>query len=185
MDKYQLVNLCSRTWSLTALSLMARGVSCRVSPLAAAAGCGRTAMGASVEHLISLGLLERNPGHGHPLRPEYRLTPGGIYVAKWAKGLSNLIKSDQEQALMRNKWSLPLISCLPKERRYSDLRRELIPITDRALSGCIAKLTEESWIKRNVAINISPPTVTYRTLKTGQKIYTHLLQLPKVAYDIC
>ena len=185
MDKYQLVNLCSRTWSLTALSLMARGVSGRVSPLAAAAGCGRTSMSASVDHLISLGLLEKNPGYGHPLRPEYRLTSGSIYVAEWALALSNLIKSDQDQALLRNKWSLPLISCLPKEKRYSEIRRELIPITDRALSSCIARLTEESWIKRNVLINISPPTVTYRTLKTGQKIYTHLLQLPKVAYDIC
>ena len=185
MDKHQLVNLCSRTWSLTALSLIARGVSCRVSPLAAAAGCGRTSMGASVEHLISLGLLERNPGHGHPLRPEYRLTPQGIYVAEWAKGLSNLIRLDQDQVLLRNKWSLPLISCLPKERRYSEIRRELIPITDRALSSCIIKLTEKSWIKRNVSTNISPPTVTYRPLKTGQRIYTHLLQLPRVAYDIC
>ena len=110
MDKHQLVNLCSRTWSLTALSLIAHGVSCRVSPLAAAAGCGRTSMSASVEHLISLGLLERNPGHGHPLRPEYRLTPGGVYVAEWAKGLINLVKSDQDQSLLRNKWSLPLIS---------------------------------------------------------------------------
>ncbi len=184
MNKYKLVNLCSRTWSLTALSLMAHGVSCRVSPLAAAAGCGRNSMGASVEHLTSLGLLERNPGHGHPLRPEYRLTPEGIYVAEWAKGLSSLIKSDRDQALLRNKWSLPLISCLPEERRYSEIRRELIPITDRALSSCISKLTEESWIKRSVSINISPPTVTYRPLKTGQRVYTHLLQLSKVAYNI-
>lgn len=183
MDKHHLVNLCSRTWSLTALSLMARGVSGRVSPLAAAAGCGRTSMSASVDHLISLGFLEKNPGYGHPLRPEYRLTSGGIYLAEWAKDLSNLIKSDQDQALLRNKWSLPLISCLPEERRYSEIRRGLVPITDRALSSCIAKLTEESWIRRNVSINVSPPTVTYRPLRTGQKIHSHLLQMPKVEFN--
>jgi len=69
MDKLYLVNLCSRSWALTALQLIERGTSARVSPLAAAAGCGRTAMSASVSHLLEMGLLERNPGAGHPMRP--------------------------------------------------------------------------------------------------------------------
>lgn len=181
MDKHQIVNLCSRAWSLTALSLMARGVNGRVSPLAAAAGCGRTSMGASVDHLVILGLLEKNPGHGHPLRPEYRLTEGGIHVAEWALGLSTLVKSDQDQALLRNKWSLPLISCLPEERRYSEIRRELTPVTDRALSSCLTKLTKGAWIRREVSINVSPPIVAYRTMIIGQRVHDHLLQLPKVA----
>ena len=59
MNKQRLVNLCSRSWALTALHLMARGESGRISPLAAAAGCGRNSMSASVEHLVVLGLLEK------------------------------------------------------------------------------------------------------------------------------
>jgi len=99
MDKKRIVKLCSRSWSLTALGLMADGVSGRVSPLAAAAGCGRTSMGASVEHLVDLGLLERNPGHGHPLRPEYRFTEQGAYVADWALELDSIVKSFQRVCL--------------------------------------------------------------------------------------
>lgn len=181
MDKHQLVNLCSRTWSLTALGLMARGVSARVSPLAAAADCGRTSMGASVEHLVQIGLLERNPGHGHPLRPEFRLTHEGENMAEWAAQLMGLFKSESDKMLLRNKWSLPLIRSLPEEKRYSDLRRELVPVTDRALSNCLGALTEYAWVKRRVADNISPPAVSYRTMPLGQKVHKHLMCLPSVA----
>lgn len=177
MDKQQLVNLCSRTWALTALGLMADGVSGRVSPLAAAAGCGRTSMSASVEHLVVLGLLESNPGHGHPLRPEYRLTYRGASIAEWALELDSIVKSDGEKALLRNKWSLPLVSCIPDEVRYSEIRRQLVPVTDRALSASLGRLTDNSWVKRNVRGDISPPIVSYRILNAGKKVHNHILRL--------
>jgi len=181
MDKQRLVNLCSRSWAITALGLMADGVSGRVSPLAAAAGCGRTSMLASVEHLVDLGLLENNPGYGHPLRPEYRFTDRGAGFAEWALELDSIVKTDGEKALLRTKWSLPLISCLPDEVRYSEIRRQLLPVTDRALSASLGRLTDCRWIRRKVTGSISPPTVSYRTLSTGKKIHSHLLCLSEVA----
>jgi DNA-binding HxlR family transcriptional regulator len=181
MDKKHLVNLCSRTWSITALALMARGVSGRVSPLAAEAGCGRTAMSVSVEHLIDLGLLERNPGHGHPLRPEFRLTLMGLHIAEWALELGSFAESESDKALMRSKWTLPLIDCLHQERRYSDLRRELVPVTDRALSNCLSKLTEHRWVNRLVSVDTVPPMVRYHSFRVGQKVHDHLQLLAKVA----
>lgn len=177
MDKQHLVNLCSRTWSLTALGLMAGGVSGRVSPLAAAAGCGRTSMSASVEHLVLLGLLENNPGHGHPLRPEYRFTDQGASIAEWALELDSIVRSDGEKALVRNKWSLPLVSCMPDEVRYSEIRRQLVPVTDRALSVGLSKLTDNRWIRRKVNGSSSPPLVSYSTLSAGKKVHNHLLLL--------
>ncbi len=182
MDSKYLVKLCTRTWSLTALGLIASGVDARVSPLAAAAGCGRTSMSASVEHLVALGLLERNPGHGHPLRPEFRLTAIGELIAEWASQLSSLVNSEQNQLIIRNKWTLPLISCLSEERRYSDLRRELLPVTDRALSNCLSNLTDNSWVKRSVSSQAQPPMVTYHTILLGQTVQEHLMVLPKVAW---
>lgn len=160
---------------------MTGGVSGRVSPLAAAAGCGRTSMGASVEHLVVLGLLEKNPGHGHPLRPEYRFTNKGANIGEWAVELDSLVKLDGNKALLRNKWSLPLLSCIPDEVRYSEIRRLLVPVTDRALSASLGSLADCSWIRRKVRGNISPPIVSYRTLSTGKKIHNHLLHLTEVA----
>jgi len=156
---------------------MAGGVSGRVSPLAAAAGCGRTSMSASVEHLVALGLLESNPGHGHPLRPEFRFTDQGANIAQWALELESIVKSGGEKALLRNKWSLPLVSCIPDEARYSEIRRQLVPVTDRALSVGLGRLAHNRWIRRNVDGSMSPPIVSYSTLSKGKKVHNHLLLL--------
>ena len=181
MDIKPVVNLCSRTWSLTALGLMANGASARISPLAAAAGCGRTAMGASVTRLVECDLLERNPGHGHPLRPEYRLTPAGEQIADWAGQLMGLVPHESDQLLLRSKWVLPVLSCLTEEQRYGDLRRALNPVTDRALSGCLGGLSEQDWVFRKVATAVSPPAVSYRAINIGKKVQTHLQSFPLAA----
>lgn len=178
MDKRKLVKLCSRSWSLTALGLMADGVPGRTSPLAAAAGCGRTAMNGSVSHLVEMGLLERNPGYGHPLRPEFRLTANGEDIAKWASTLNRIVKGRADRRLLRGKWSLPLISCLPKELRYSDLRRQLAPVSDRALSLCLGQLSERRWISRQVSTDQSPPAVRYSLNKPGSNVHEHLKVIP-------
>ena len=41
----------------------------------------------SLAHLIDIGLVIRNPGYGHPLRPEYLLTDNGRGVAESSERL--------------------------------------------------------------------------------------------------
>ena len=85
MDIKSLVNLTSRAWCLNILALMATGTPGRQAPLLAATSASRTSFAASLEHLFQLNLLERNPGHGHPLRPEFRLTRTGAEYAMTAR----------------------------------------------------------------------------------------------------
>ena len=69
MDMEFLVKLTARAWSLSILARLDAGVPGRQAPLLAATGAGRTAFAQSLAHLHALGLLERNPGHGHlPLK---------------------------------------------------------------------------------------------------------------------
>lgn len=178
MDKTSLIHLCSRAWSLKALGLIADGCPARVSPLAARAGCGRTAMSASVSHLITMGLLERNPGSGHPLRAEYRLTPLGQLVAEWASALDKMLIQPVDNALYRGKWVLPVVSTLDPVQRYSSMKRQLPPLTDRALSICLGKMIERRWVKRLVCRQSVPPSVSYETLAKGRMVHDHLLLLP-------
>ncbi len=180
MDKTSLVKLCSRSWSLKALALINGGCPARVSPLAAAAGCGRTAMSASISHLQTLALLERNPGSGHPLRPEFRLTRKGHALAEWAFELDCLLPAPNDNILYRGKWALPVISTLDPVQRYSQLKRQLPPVTDRALSICLGRLVARRWVKRQVDSNSSPPAVSYCTLNKGRKLHNHVLLLPQV-----
>lgn len=178
MDKLDLVNLCSRTWSLKALALMAADCPARVSPLAAQAGCGRTAMSDSVSHLVALQLLERNPGRGHPLRPEYRLTPLGQATAQWALALDSMVSDPLDQLLCRGKWALPVVSTLNPVQRYSAMKKQLAPVTDRALSICLGKLTAQNWVARQVCSRSAPPSVSYLTVGKGRELHEHLLLMP-------
>ena len=84
MDIKLLVKISARAWSLDILAQMYRGVPGRQAALLSATQAGRTAFSKSLAHLVELGLVERNPGHGHPLRPEYRLTDRGKIAAAMA-----------------------------------------------------------------------------------------------------
>ena len=72
------VNITSKAWAMPILLNLYDGVPGRQATLLAATGASRAAFAQSMEHLIKIGLLERNPGHGHPLRPEFRLTQLGL-----------------------------------------------------------------------------------------------------------
>ena len=74
MDINLLVKITQRAWSMNILALMHEGTAGRQATLLAKTGAGRTAFAQSLHHLIELNLVQRNPGHGHPLRPEYILT---------------------------------------------------------------------------------------------------------------
>ncbi|OED44748.1 hypothetical protein AB833_00910 [Chromatiales bacterium (ex Bugula neritina AB1)] len=153
---------------------MADGTPGRTSPLAAAVGCGRTAMQASVNNLVELGLLERDTGYGHPLRSAYNLTPQGERVAFWASALLKMIKPAADRRLIRSKWSLPLICNLDTDARYKDLKQRLAPVTDRSLSLCLDQLAQRQWIARNVLPDNYPPAVRYRLDGQGHNVYRHL-----------
>ncbi len=135
-------------------------------------------MRASLSHLIELGLLEHNPGHGHPLRPEYRLTKAGEEIAAWGTQLDSILPNPDDKLLIRTKWSLPIVGCVPAETRYSVIRKRLAPVTDRALSQNLKRLADQNWIARKVHGQASPPLVLYDCETTGQKVFDHIERLP-------
>ena len=170
MDIDLLVKLTSRAWALPILAQIAQGTPCRQAPLIAATGAGRTAFGASLSHLIDLNLLERNPGHGHPLRPEFRLTPTGKEMAGLAARLDAVVGARPEVALLRRAWSLPVLSVTGAPRHFSDIRSALPRITDRALSQSLRQLEGHRMVRRDVDTTARPPRPSYRAVDLGAKI---------------
>ena len=170
MDIKTLVNLTSRAWSLKILALMHAGIAGRQAPLLAASGASRTAFTQSLYHLESLGILERNPGHGHPLRPEFRLTPIGLVFAPIAHKIDTAVQDNDGAILLRKMWTVPLLAVTTKPRVFSDLSRELNPITDRALSKSLRELNDQNWITRSVNIEQYPPRPYYHAVNQGAQI---------------
>jgi DNA-binding HxlR family transcriptional regulator len=170
MDIALLVKLTSRAWSLNILALMHQGVSGRQAPLLAATSASRTSFASSLEHLVQLKLLERNPGHGHPLRPEFRLTPTGIVVAETANKIVKAVPDDGEFALLRRSWTVPILALTGTPRRFSVLKSGLATITDRALSTSLYQLEARAWLRRDIVTSARVPFPTYRVANRGVQI---------------
>ena len=167
MDINLLVKLTSRAWSLNILALLHAGIPGRQAPLLAATSASRTSFAASLEHLVQLGLLERNPGHGHPLRPEFRLTRSGAVAAETASRVVHAVPDDGEFALLRRSWTVPILALTQRPRRFSVLKSDLATITDRALSTSLHQLEERAWLRRDIDVTKRVPHPTYRAANRG------------------
>lgn len=170
MDINLLVKLTSRAWSLSILALMHTGVAGRQAPLLAATGAGRTAFAHSLAHLIDLELLERNPGHGHPLRPEFRLTAKGTEIAGIAARIVGNLPGHDGFVLLRRAWTVPVLAVTGKPRYFSEIRSDLFSITDRALSKSLRQLEQRKWLLREVDLSKRPLRPTYQAANFGASI---------------
>jgi len=160
------VNITSRAWSIPILSSLHVGVAGRQAALLTATGASRTAFAQSMDHLIEIGLLERNPGHGHPLRPEFRLTQLGKEAAVIADKIQR-VSTEDDQRLLRKSWTLPVLTSLHTPCHFSDIRRTLHTITDRALSQSLKSMEVKDWVHRSVDETARPPRSIYRAVNTG------------------
>ena len=166
MDIEIFVNTTARAWSIPILSSLHEGVAGRQAPLLSATGAGRTAFAQSMEHLISIGLMERNPGYGHPLRPEFRLTPLGVKAAAIANQIQK-ITPEQDQDLLRRAWTLPVLTAMQGPSHFSGIKRNLQTITDRALSQSLKQMEARHWVTRDVDQTARPPRSLYQPVNTG------------------
>ena len=169
MDIKHLVNITSRAWSVPILAALHAGVAGRQAPLITATGAGRTAFAQSMTHLIEMGLLERNPGHGHPLRPEFRLTTPGKIGAEISHQIWTLA-GEENRDLLRKSWTLPVLAIVHTPHHFNDIQRALAPITDRALSQALKALEERNWVHREVDPEARPPRPIYSAASAGAEI---------------
>lgn len=170
MDISALVKLTSRAWSLNILALLHRGIPGRQAPLLAASGASRTAFAQSLAHLCDLGLLERNPGHGHPLRPEFRLTPAGVEMAAAADRILSAVPHSDGTILLRRTWTIPILAVTQAPRHFNEIKGTLGSITDRALSLSLQQLQAQQWMSRSISASDRPPRTQYRAVNAGVPI---------------
>jgi DNA-binding HxlR family transcriptional regulator len=170
MDITLLVKLTSKAWSLKILALLHSGVPGRQAPLLAATNASRSSFASSLDHLVQLGLLERNPGHGHPLRPEFRLTEKGVVVAAMASRVVELAPDEDAFTVIRRSWAVPILAVTETPKRFSIIKSGLGAITDRALSKSLGVLEEREWLKREIDVSQRSPYPTYHAVNAGMKI---------------
>ncbi len=164
-----LVKLCEKAWALHTLALIEEGTPVRVAVLANAAGTSRTSIRPSIQHLFDLGLLTANKGHGHPLRPEAKLTAKGKRWASLAKDLEAIL-APQDSPITRLTWTLPTLRVAHTPVRFVSIREALSPVRDSTLSNTLHRLETTGWLERQVNAKLRPPQVSYLAIERGREI---------------
>jgi DNA-binding HxlR family transcriptional regulator len=162
-------------WALPILAQLANTGGSRFVPLANELGVSRDALRQTLDALIDVGLVMRNPGYGHPSRPEYVLTEDGRGVATvCARLLSELRRRGIDDVVLK-KWSLPILCALTAESRYGDLRRT-VGATPRALTLTLKELVARGLVERRVHPGF-PPSTTYRLTPRSRVLSGHVGRL--------
>lgn len=142
--------MSSARWLIPVLAVMSADGGSRFSVLARALGMSPSVLSRHLDLLESFGWIDRNPGHGHPLRPEYVLTAAGRPIGAWCEAaMRQRSRLGLEQTDL-GRWSLPIAFELRDEwRRFSELERGLEPITPRALSLALTQMVDVELVVRH------------------------------------
>ncbi|HYG48464.1 MAG TPA: winged helix-turn-helix transcriptional regulator [Allosphingosinicella sp.] len=167
--------LVGSRWFVPLLALAGSEDGVRFAALAARLAISRSMLTGVLDQLIRKGWLMRNPGHGHPLRPEYVLTESGRPVAAWCERVmaERLALGLDRKALGR--WSLPVLARLDRRwERFSWLEEQLSPISPRSLSLTLKQLLDVGLAERRLE-ECFPPRPLYGLTTRGQRLARAML----------
>jgi len=159
-------------WSVAVLAELHRGGGSKFVTLVNRLVISRDSLRRTLDSLIAEGWVVRNPGHGHPMRPEYILTASGRRLAPWCARLGALLKTTEIGDIGLRKWSMPVILALGHgKRRFSEVKGFLPGLTARALTLALKELHAAGLIERHVSDSYPPATYyqisgNFRSLKT-------------------
>ena len=169
-DLTLLIPLVHRRWSIPILAELHRRRGAKFISLASALNVGRASLSASLSHLIGLGLVARNTGYGHPMRPEYLLTETGSKLGGLCVDLLKGFRSAPDTDLALRKWTLPIVATIGDDvARFSDVKSALGRATPRAIALGLKALSERNWVRRSL-IDDYPPTAGYALRPKGLRI---------------
>ncbi|TXH56811.1 MAG: hypothetical protein E6Q93_13880 [Burkholderiaceae bacterium] len=162
-----LVDLGRSRWAVPLLADLAANRGARFVELLNRLALPRDSLVRTLNGLVALGWVMRNPGHGHPLRPEYLLTPEGARVAAGATAIA----ATQAQLGLApgslTRWGMPLVRTIgSSQARFNELARTLTAATPRAISQGLQALATYDLVARQV-LDSYPPATLYRLTPSG------------------
>ncbi len=166
-----LIQLVHHRWNVPVIAELHRRSGAKFVTLANGLGVSRNSLTVSLNDLIEQGYVKRNPGHGHPMRPEYLLTKSGEGVGKYCLRLARLIERRDDADIGYRKWTLPLVAAIGDGvRRFGELRVALgETATPRATTLGLKAMLSAEWAERTL-IDDYPPTAGYRLIAKGRRI---------------
>ena len=119
-------------------------------------GVNADSLARSLQFLMKEGCVQRNPGYGHPLRPEYILTPHGRILAPQCSKLVKAVERLDVAETVYRKWSVPLLVTIKSGTvRFNGLR-ETLAINPRALTQGLQRLSASELVLQRLEYNLTP-----------------------------
>ena len=170
-----LIELVHHRWSVPALALLQQQRGAKFITMVNMLGVSRDSLRRTLRALIAAELVVNNPGYGHPMRPEYVLTPRGQQIGSLALPLANALR--KRSVTVYKKWSLPTIAALAAmPRSFNALKRELGAASPRAVSLTLKDLEADGLVHRHVE-ETHPPTVSYQLSRSGKRLAPLVIDL--------
>jgi DNA-binding HxlR family transcriptional regulator len=179
---HRLALLFHRRWNVPVLAELWRGdagsggakfitLANRLSKRAESGRISHDSLKATLNFLIKHDYVMRNPGYGHPMRPEYLLAETGYDIAPHCQLLvAKLDSMGTFSALSQRKWTVPVVFAVGHGiERFGQLKSVLPKITPRALTLTLKQLTEVGVVQRGV-IDSHPPFTNYRLTASAQSL---------------
>lgn len=165
-----LIDLVHHRWNIPVLASLAKRSDGKFVTLANTLNVSRASLSASLADLIDLGLVHKNNGHGHPMRPEYLLTKAGKDIGANCAVLHAIVRRRKAADLAYRKWTLPLVAVIGDEAlRFNEVKSVLPSATPRAITLGLKSMVNERWATRTL-INDYPPAAAYHLKPKGQRI---------------
>lgn len=170
VDLAPLIELVHHRWNIPVIAELYRRSGAKYITLVNALEVSRASLSTSLQDLIELGIVRKNTGHGHPMRPEYVLTEDGSVIGEHCLSLARLVQRRKEEDLAFRKWTLPLVAAIGDDvRRFSEVRDVLLGATPRAITIGLKSMLEQRWAARTL-IDAYPPTAGYELMPKGQRV---------------
>ena len=171
-------------WAVPVLAELHRERGAKFVTLLKRLGVGRSTLSRTLKALAEHGWVLRNPGHGHPMRPEYVLTPAGRSLGRACDGLFEALHQTGRLDVALRKWSLPVVLATAGKspRRFVDLSVALPDVTPRALTQSLKALVEAGLIERTL-LDGYPPYAVYALAEAGTKLLPLVRRLARALPD--
>jgi DNA-binding HxlR family transcriptional regulator len=157
-------------WVIPVMGLLSRQRGARFAVIARAFGLPHNSLSRCLAHLVACGWVIPNPGHGHPLRPQYLLSEAGRPVGALCERIAEARERLEIAVAGLPRWSLPAVAGLAGEwTRFGELQARLRPVTPRALSTSLKAMIGSDLVRRRLE-DAYPPVPLYGLTGRGREL---------------
>jgi DNA-binding HxlR family transcriptional regulator len=173
----RLADLCHHRWAIPVVAELHLRKGAKFVTLRNVLGVSPDSLRRTLEALAERGLVERNPGYGHPMRPEWILTMAGRRLGPPCVAVHRGSRRLGIDGAAARKWTLPVLLALRGGvARFSEVERALPAVTARALTRTLRDMEAAGMVRREV-LPSRPPAVTYRVETRARSLLPDLVEL--------